>query len=67
MKDVRELEKGDIVRFNYGVDNFIKAVIVDTDVHQTWTKVTFIPEGHTQKRTTWLYTDAVVEWIGRGE
>lgn len=67
MREVRSLEVGDIVRFNYGIDNFIKAVVLAVEVHTTWTKVTFRDYVTNHKRTTWLYTDAGIEWIGREE
>ena len=67
MKEVRDLKAGDVVRFDYGIDNRVEGTVMSVEVHPTWTKMTAVirlPEGTTRKLTTWLYTNALIEVVG---
>lgn len=65
MKEVRDLKAGDVVRFDYGIDNRVEGTVMSVESHPTWTKVTAVIRiGESSKRvTTWLYTNALIEVV----
>lgn len=64
-KEVRLLKRGDIIRLSYGVeDNYVVFVVESAEIHTTWTKLHVRIQGRSKHITTWVYTDAVVEWLG---
>lgn len=65
MKEVRDLQIGDMVKFDYGIDNRVTAVITGVEVHPTWTKIKAKAtcKGGIRNLTTWLYTDALIEVV----